>query len=80
MKEAVVVLDDALQEHGFIPGQDYAFVLNVHDEWQIETVASHATFIGEQMVQAITQAGINLGIKCPLTGEYKIGTNWAETH
>jgi hypothetical protein len=31
-------------------------------------------------VNAITEAGKFLNLKCPLKGEYKIGNNWAETH
>jgi len=37
MKQALVILDDTLQnEQGLTPGVDYEFVANVHDEWQIE--------------------------------------------
>jgi hypothetical protein len=31
-------------------------------------------------VQAITEAGEVLGLRCPLAGEYKVGSNWADTH
>ena len=36
MKQALVELDEALKALGYIPGDDYEFVANVHDEWQVE--------------------------------------------
>jgi DNA polymerase I-like protein with 3'-5' exonuclease and polymerase domains len=36
MKRALVILDTNLQEEGYVPGVNYEFVANVHDEWQIE--------------------------------------------
>jgi len=76
MKKACVILDKRLQETGF----SYHFVLNIHDEWQIEVRPEDAEEIGKMAVQAIRDAGDALGFKCPLDGEYKIGNNWKETH
>lgn len=56
------------------------FVLNVHDEWQVECAPEAATAIGEHMSQCIRLAGERLGLRCRLDAEYKIGTNWKETH
>ena len=36
--------------------------------------------VGQMAVQAITEAGKVLGLRCPLAGEYKVGFNWADTH
>jgi len=81
MKQALVVLDDLLQmEHGLKPGVDYEFVGNIHDEWQIEVKEEHAELVGQTGVRAITLAGELFNFKCPLTGDYRIGNNWAETH
>jgi len=53
----------------------------VHDEFQTETdTEEHAHIIGKIQSQSIKQAGIDLGIVCPLDGEYKIGYTWLETH
>lgn len=80
MKRALVILDNRLQELGLIPGVDYEFVLNVHDEWQIETYPQHGDLIGKEACDAIKAAGEYYSFKCPLAGNYKIGKNWAETH
>ena len=31
-------------------------------------------------VEAIEKAGKHFNLRCPLTGEYKVGENWSETH
>jgi DNA polymerase I-like protein with 3'-5' exonuclease and polymerase domains len=76
MKQALVILDRDLKRMG-IPAQ---FVANVHDEWQIESEEWFADCVGFTGVQAIREAGVFFQMKCPLTGEFKVGSNWAETH
>lgn len=76
MKQALVLLDTRLQQLGI----DYKFVANVHDEWQIEVVESDADMVGKLGVRAIEDAGRVLNMRCPLTGEYKVGNSWKETH
>jgi DNA polymerase I-like protein with 3'-5' exonuclease and polymerase domains len=80
MKKALVILDKFLQEDGLVPGIDYEFVGNIHDEWQIECSPEISEFIGKAGVDSIKRAGEYFNYKCPLTGEYNIGANWAETH
>jgi DNA polymerase I-like protein with 3'-5' exonuclease and polymerase domains len=80
MKQALVLLDSSLQCSGMVPGADYEFLLNVHDEWQIATKPDHVETIKSQACRAITAAGEFFGFKCPLAGEAKAGANWAETH
>lgn len=80
MKKALVILDASLQEASYLPGVNYEFVANVHDEWQIEVDESIADLVGKLAVEAIKKAGEVLNFKCPLDGEYKIGNNWSETH
>jgi DNA polymerase I-like protein with 3'-5' exonuclease and polymerase domains len=63
-----------------VPGINYEFVANVHDEWQIEVDEEHGEAVGKLAVQAIRKAGECFKFKCPLDGEYGIGRNWAETH
>lgn len=62
-----------------IPVRQMAYV---HDEWQVETIDDDdvAKFVGETMAQSIVDAGISLGVKCPLAGKYVIGRNWADCH
>lgn len=52
----------------------------VHDEFQIELPEDRAHYAGDKLVHLFGVAGKTLGSRCPLTGEYKIGYNWAETH
>lgn len=80
MKRALVILDAALQAMGYVPGVNYEFVLNVHDEWQLEVDEDIAEDVGIEAVKAIREAGEWYKFRCPLDGEYKVGNNWAETH
>lgn len=52
----------------------------VHDELQFECDPEIAEDLGKLAVECITRAGNYFNIRVPLTGEYKIGRNWAETH
>lgn len=74
MKQAVIHLYELL-EH-----VDFKLVAQVHDEWQIECHPDDAEYVGKSAVQAIVQAGETFNLNCPLDGEYRIGSNWAETH
>ena len=76
MKQGLIHLHEALKKHK-IPAH---FVANVHDEWQIECPKQYADDVGKLAVAAIEKAGVTLGLRCPLTGEYKVGNNWKETH
>lgn len=80
MKKALCILDDSIQALGLVPGINYEFVANVHDEWQIEADEQHGETIGKLAVEAIRKAGEFFKFKCPLDGEYKLGRSWAETH
>lgn len=80
MKKALVILDADLQALGYVPGVHYEFVINCHDEWQIEADEDKGDIIGKLGVQAIRKAGEHFKFKCPLDGEYSVGRNWAETH
>ena len=76
MKQALVLLDKKLKSAEI----DYKFVANVHDEWQIEVEEGRAEEVGKLGVEAIAEAGQVLSMRCPLSGEYKVGNNWKETH
>lgn len=80
MKRALVILDNALQDLGLIPGVHYEFVANVHDEWQIEVDEDKAELVGRTAADAIRLAGEYYDFRCPLAGNYDIGRNWNETH
>tara|TARA_R100001082_G_scaffold108216_1_gene83176 strand:+ start:4096 stop:5730 length:1635 start_codon:yes stop_codon:yes gene_type:complete len=76
MKKALVILDKYAKEWEL----DYKFIGNVHDEVQTEVREAHADKFGWLGVECLKAAGIEFGLRCPLDGEYKIGTTWAETH
>jgi len=80
MKKALLILDESLRKEGLRSGQHFEFLLNVHDEWQIETCPRDAEFVGRMAQASITLAGQAYDMRCRLDGEYKIGSTWAETH
>jgi DNA polymerase I-like protein with 3'-5' exonuclease and polymerase domains len=61
-------------------GREYAFVANIHDEFQAEVTPDKAEVFGKLAVESIQHAGKQLKLNVPLDGEYKIGNNWSETH
>jgi DNA polymerase I-like protein with 3'-5' exonuclease and polymerase domains len=80
MKRALVILDNNLQALGLVPGVHYEFVVNVHDEWQIEVDEDKAELVGKEAQDAIRLAGEYYKFRCPLAGNSVVGANWAETH
>ena len=76
MKEALVVFKKELVAEKIW----HEFKVNVHDEWQVECREKDADLVGDMGKWAIRQAGINLKMRCPLDGEYRIGTTWKDTH
>ncbi len=80
MKQALINADAELQKQGLIPGDDYEFVGNIHDEFQAEVKQGLEDQVGEVFVNAIRKAGEDFNFKCPLDGEYKTGDSWAATH
>ena len=76
MKQALIFLQHTIVQNGL----DAKFVANVHDEWQIEVREDQADAVGKLGVSCIIKAGEILNLNCPLGGDYKIGSNWSETH
>jgi DNA polymerase I len=65
---------------GFRWGVDYMQLLWVHDEVQCAVKTDRSEELGKICVQAIENVGEHYKLRCPITGEYKVGQNWAETH
>ena len=76
MKKALVILDDYAQQWNL----DYKFIGNIHDEVQSEVAEEQAEKFGWLAVECLKASGIQFNLRCPLDGEYQIGTTWAETH
>jgi DNA polymerase-1 len=79
-KKATVILYKNLTHKGYIWGVDYAQVAHVHDEVQLIASEDIADVIGQEAVKAFELAGEYYNFRCPITGEYKVGDNWADTH
>lgn len=80
MKVALIQLFHKLNQLKWQHGREYAFVANVHDEFQAEVLPDKAQTFGVLAVEAIAAAGRQLKMNVQLDGEFKIGNNWAETH
>jgi len=80
MKVALVQLFHKLNQLRWQHGREYAFVANIHDEFQAEVLPDKAEAFGHLAVEAIRHAGKQLRMNVRLDGEFKIGNNWAETH
>ena len=80
MKVALIQLFHKLNNLRWSHGADYAFVANVHDEFQAEVVPEKADIFGQLAVGAIQAAGKELKLNVALDGEAKVGNTWAETH
>lgn len=63
-------------------GINYKQVNFVHDEWVTECVGyeEEAERLGVLQKLSIKQAGEDLGVRCPLEGQYAVGKNWYEVH
>lgn len=80
MKKALVIAYDAFLARGWQHGREFAFVANVHDEFQMEVMPEYATEIGQIAADAIRVAGEAFDLRCPLAGSSDVGQTWADTH
>ena len=76
MKKALTILD----EYARLWNLNYSFIGNIHDEVQSEVAPEQADKFGRLAVSCLEAAGLAFDLNCPLTGEYKVGRNWSETH
>lgn len=65
---------------------DYEFCANVHDEVQADVRPEYAGttetpgLYGHLALKCVTEAGLRLGVKCPLKSDVKVGLDWSATH
>ena len=76
MKQTSVILRDKIRANRW----DALKVGDIHDEGQLDVLEAHAEMVGQAAVQSLEEAGVALKCNVPITGEYKIGKNWSETH
>ena len=79
-KQATVFLYQNLTDRGYKWGEDWAQVAHVHDEVQLIARKEIADDIGSEAVKSFQLAGEHFNFRCPITGEYKVGNHWADTH
>jgi DNA polymerase I-like protein with 3'-5' exonuclease and polymerase domains len=79
MKYYVIFLDRSLSAR-FTAGINYEFVLNVHDEVQIECDEEIADEVAKLAEGAFDDVTKYLKFRIPLRGTASIGNTWAETH
>jgi len=76
MKRAEVYLYDKLRENKV----DFKWLLHVHDEWQLAVRPEYIDLVKQLVHEAFAYTTSFYKMKCPITGEVKIGGNWSETH
>jgi DNA polymerase I-like protein with 3'-5' exonuclease and polymerase domains len=81
MKQALVFLYRDCLDRGWVWGRDFAFVANIHDEYQAEVRPEIAQDYRRLAAAAITRAGEAFGFRCRLDGSAsEPGANWRDTH
>lgn len=76
MKLTSILLREEARKHGIV----FRKVGDIHDEGQLEVTRDQASALGMLAVDCIASAGRVLGFNVALTGDFKIGETWAETH
>lgn len=82
-KKWLVLLEETLQTSGLKHGWDgdYCFCAWSHDEVQIACRSQEvADQVAEMATRCVALAGEHYKFRCPLAGESKKGTTWADTH
>lgn len=82
-KKWLVILEDSLQTSGLKHGWDgdYCFCAWSHDEVQIACRSQEvAERVADLATRCVSLAGEYYKFRCPLAGESKKGTTWADTH
>ena len=82
-KKWLVILEEQLKLTGLRHGWDgdYCFCAWSHDEVQIACRTKEiADIISHLATDCVLLAGKHFAFRCPTAGEFKIGTDWAQTH
>jgi len=80
VKKATTILYQDLLQGGLRWGKDFGFVAHVHDEVQSLVKPQHTDLYIKLAIDSFRKSGEYFGLKCPLTGEARVGKNWMETH
>ena len=80
MKKATCLFFQYMEDSGLRHGKDWGMCAFIHDELQATVKPDSAETAGKLAIKSIEDAGRELKLLCPFTGEAKIGKNWAECH
>lgn len=79
VKQATINLHKQLMQK-LTYGKDFAQVAHIHDEMQLEVREGLEDYVGKEALIAIQNTQKDFNFRIPLSGEYKIGKTWADTH
>jgi hypothetical protein len=77
MKHAMIIADARIKKS---VGDMAHGLIRMHDEEQWECLPDIAEEVGRIGCESIRDAGVYLKLNVPLSGSYKIGADWSETH
>jgi DNA polymerase-1 len=78
MKKAMIIFDEELTKLQLL--DKIFYMANVHDEFQLSCNPDYAQKALDLGMWSIAEAGVQLGVRCPLVGAGVIGKSWAECH
>jgi DNA polymerase-1 len=78
MKKSLTNFEDEMSRLQL--NDQFEYCVNCHDEWQTTCDEGIADVVLKTGMEAITKAGVDLGIRCVLVGAGSVGLNWADTH
>ena len=80
VKKATTILYNDMTSRGLEFAKDWGFVAHVHDEYQALVKPEYVELYKDLAVDSFRKAGEYFNLKCPMTGEARVGHNWMETH
>ena len=80
VKKATTILYDDLTNKGLKWGKDFGFVAHIHDEIQALVKPEYVDLYKDLAINSFCKSGKYFNLKCPMTGEARVGQNWEQTH
>jgi len=80
VKKATTILYNDLINKGLKWGKDFGFVAHIHDEVQALVKPEYVDLYKDLAIDSFRKSGEYFNLKCPMTGEARVGQNWMETH
>ena len=80
VKKATTILYEDMLKEGLKFGVDWGLVAHIHDEFQALVRPQYAELFKTLAIDSFRKSGEYFNLKCPLTGEARVGKNWADTH